>query len=64
MISENAIIELEKLKHGTLYDTGRDIKKIARFMHEDGIDKILGEVRNSDYLIPFKSLIERERKLI
>ncbi len=52
------------LKNGTLEGTDRDIKKIAQYMHEDGIDKILGEVRNEDYLVPFKKLIERERKLI
>ncbi len=64
MISENAIIELERLKNGTLDGTGRNIKKIAQYMHEDGIDKIIGEVRNEDYLVPFKKLIEREKNLI
>ena len=64
MISENAIIELENLRNGTLDGTDRNIKRVARYMHEDGIDKILGEVRNEDYLVPFKKLIDREKKLI
>jgi 5'-3' exonuclease len=64
MISKGAILELEDLKNGTLYGTDRSIKRIAEYMHKDGIDKILGEVRNEDYLIPFKKLIEREKNLI
>lgn len=64
MISKGAIVELEDLKNGTLYGTDRSIKRIAEYMHKDGIDKILGEVRNEDYLIPFKKLIEREKNLI
>lgn len=61
MITDNAIIELDKLKEGTLESSGRDLKNVFKMMKRDGLDKALGEMRFNDFLTPFKKLIERER---
>lgn len=41
----------------------RSIKNVYSMLKKDGIDKMMGEVRYSEYLIPFKKLIEREKKI-
>ena len=60
MITLNAIKNLEDLKNTTLENTGRDLKNVLKMMKRDGIDKTLGEYRYSEFLIPFKKLIDRE----
>jgi 5'-3' exonuclease len=60
MITLNAINNLEDLKNTTLDNTGRDLKNVLKMMKRDGIDKALGEYRYSEFLIPFKKLIDRE----
>lgn len=60
MITEDAILALEELKEGTLDSSGRDLKNVFNMMKRDGLDKILGETRYSDFLIPFKKLVDRE----
>jgi 5'-3' exonuclease len=59
-MTEDGIRELEQLKNGTLDSAGREIKKVLEYMERDGLDKAIGEFRYSDYLIPFKQLINRE----
>ena len=61
MITEDAIEELEHLKEGTLESSGRDLKNVLVMMKRDGLDRALGEYRFSEFLIPFKKLIEREK---
>lgn len=60
MLTEKAISDIEALREGTLDSSGRDLKNVFTMMKRDGIDKALGEVRFSDFLIPFKKLIDRE----
>lgn len=60
MLTENAVREIEHLKEGTLDSSGRDLKNVITMMKRDGLDKALGETRFSDFLIPFKKLIDRE----
>lgn len=60
-ITEDAINELEDLIDGTLENTGRDLKNVLKMMKRDGLDKALGEHRYSEFLIPFKKLIDREK---
>jgi len=60
MITLNAINNLKDLKNTTLDNTGRDLKNVLKMMKRDGIDKALGEYRYSEFLIPFKKLIDRE----
>ena len=40
----------------------RGIKNVIHQMKIDGLEKTIGSNRYSDYLIPFKQLIEREIK--
>ncbi len=60
LMTEEAINNFNELIDGTLNDTGRELKNIYEFMHRDGLDRTIGEVRYPDYLLPFKKLIERE----
>jgi len=60
LMTEEAIRDLEDLKNGTLDSSGRDIKNVLMMMERDGLDKIIGDYRYNEYLIPFKKLIGRE----
>jgi len=60
MLTEKAIREIEHLRDGTLDSSGRDLKNVFTMMKRDGLDKALGESRFSEFLIPFKKLIDRE----
>jgi 5'-3' exonuclease len=60
MLTEDAVREIEHLREGTLDSSGRDLKNVITMMKRDGLDKALGETRFSDFLIPFKKLIDRE----
>ena len=60
MLTEKAVREIEHLREGTLDSSGRDLKNVITMMKRDGLDKALGETRFSDFLIPFKKLIDRE----
>jgi DNA polymerase-1 len=60
MMTDYGIRELEQLMEGTLDSSGRDLKNVLIMMKRDGLDEYLGEYRSSDYLIPFKKLIDRE----
>jgi DNA polymerase-1 len=60
MLTEKALQELEFLREGTLDSSGRDLKNLFSMMKRDGLDKALGEIRFSEFLIPFKKLIDRE----
>ena len=64
MITEDGIEDLEHLKNGTLDSSGRELKNVLMMMKRDGLDKIIGETRYPDYLVPFKKLIDREKQFI
>lgn len=61
IMTKDSIEQLEDLIDGSLDDTNRDLKNVFEMMERDGLDKLLGENRYSDYLIPFKKLIIREQ---
>lgn len=60
MMTETGLARLEEYLDATLDPEGRGIKNAYTLMKEDGIDRIVGESRYADYLIPFKKLMERE----
>ena len=60
MMTEDGILEIQKLIEGTLDATGRSLKNVLVLMERDGLDKAIGETRYPEYLIPFKKLIDRE----
>ena len=64
MMTESAISDLEHLIDGTLDSSGRELKNVLMMMKRDGLDRIIGETRYPDYLIPFKKLIDREKNFI
>lgn len=61
MMTEDGVKNLEELIDGTLDSSGRDLKNVLIYMKRDGIDKTIGEHRYPEYLMPFKSLIAREK---
>ena len=61
MMTEKGVKNLEELIDGTLDSSGRDLKNVLIYMKRDGIDKTIGEHRYPEYLMPFKSLIAREK---
>lgn len=60
MITEEASNELNMILKYPLDPEGRDIKNAYQMMKEDGLDR---EIHNNitEYLLPFKRLIEREK---
>ena len=60
LMTEDAIDELNDLINGSLNNTDRDLKNVLKMMERDGLDKIIGEYRYPEYLLPFKKLISRE----
>ena len=60
IMTKSAISDLEELIEGDLNSSGRDLKNVLKMMKRDGLDKSIGENRSTDFLIPFKKLIERE----
>jgi hypothetical protein len=61
MLTDDGIKDFEDLLDGSLDSPPREMKKIQEYMERDGMDKIIGEYRYDNYLIPFKKLIEREK---
>jgi 5'-3' exonuclease len=62
MMTETGLSRLEAYLDAPLDPDGRGVKNAYSLIIEDGIDKIIGEHRFSDYLVPFKKLMNRERK--
>lgn len=60
MMTDDGIRELEHLIEGTLDSSGRDLKNVIMLMERDGLAKYMGETRFSEFLLPFKKLIDRE----
>lgn len=63
LLTENGINEITQLTDGFLSEDGRSLKNIFEKLKRDGIDKILGQQRYDDFLLPFKRLKEREMKI-
>tara|TARA_Y100000389_G_C17052493_1_gene313437 strand:- start:4 stop:558 length:555 start_codon:yes stop_codon:yes gene_type:complete len=61
LIHEKALNEVNELISSPLSDD-RSIKSAYKMLKEDGLDKILGQSRYETYLLPFKKLMEREKK--
>jgi 5'-3' exonuclease len=62
MMTEESLEQLELFLDAPLNPDGRGIKNVYTLMKEDGIDRLIGEHRFAEYLIPFKKLMERELK--
>ena len=61
MITENVIDDLNTIIDSPINPEGRDIKNAYQLMKEDGLDREIYH-NVSDYFLPFKKLIEREKK--
>ena len=61
LLTESAVEEVNELIDSPLSDD-RSIKNVYKMLKDDGIDIMLGESRYENYLLPFKKLIEREKK--
>lgn len=61
LLTSNALDNINELIDLPLSDD-RSIKEVYKMLKRDGIDKMLGESRFDGYLLPFKKLIEREKK--
>ena len=61
LIHEKALNEVNELITSPLSDD-RSIKNAYKMLKEDGLDKVLGQYRYETYLLPFKKLMEREKK--
>ena len=61
LIHEQALNEVNQLIISPLSDD-RSIKNAYRMLKEDGLDKYLGQHRYENFLLPFKKLMEREKK--
>tara|TARA_R110000851_G_scaffold22096_5_gene65716 strand:+ start:144 stop:1193 length:1050 start_codon:yes stop_codon:yes gene_type:complete len=63
LLTDSSIKEIHALMDTKLSDD-RSIKSVYKMLKKDGIDVLLGEHRYNNYLLPFKKLIEREKKII
>jgi len=61
LLTESGLNELEDLISSNLDPEDRGIKNAYTKMKRDGIDILIGEQRFSDYLMPFKKLMDREK---
>jgi DNA polymerase-1 len=61
LLTTEAIEEINSLIDSPLSDD-RTIKNAYQMLKNDGIDIMLGESRYNDYFLPFKKLMEREKK--
>ena len=59
LLTSESIQELKDLIDGDFVPEERDTKKILKWMERDGLDKIIGEHRYPDFLLPFKKLENR-----
>lgn len=62
LISPEAVLKIEELRNSCLDPSDRGIKNIYNLMKRDGLDTRISK-STSDFLLPFKKLIEREKKL-
>lgn len=64
LITEDAIMALEDLKNGEFNTEERTFKNVIELMKKDGLGVSIGKNRFEEYLLPFKKLLGREKKLL
>jgi len=64
LLTTEAIENVNELIDSPLSEEDRSIKSVYQMLKNDGIDIMLGESRYNEYLLPFKKLIEREKRNI
>lgn len=62
MITDDAIIKLEELKNNPL-SNDRGVKNVYKLIKRDGLDSKISDNYCLEYLLPFKKLNEREKKI-
>lgn len=62
LLTEEAINNLEPIITGSIDPQDRGIKNIYSFVKRDGLDQLITDERFTEYFLPFKRLIEREKK--
>lgn len=62
MITDEAILKLEELKNNPLSDD-RGVKNVYKLIKRDGLDSKISDNYCLEYLLPFKKLNEREKKI-
>ena len=64
LLTEEAINNVEPIIKGSIEPKNRSIKNIYSFIKRDGLDKLINDENFTEYFLPFKRLIEREKKVI
>jgi 5'-3' exonuclease len=62
MITESAKEALHELIDGELSETDRGLKNVLQRFKVDGLERMIGQNRYPEYLLPFKKYIDRELK--
>lgn len=62
IVTEDGANALKDLIEGEFDPKDRSIKNVISQMKRDGLERTIGSNRYSEYLLPFKQLIERETK--
>ena len=62
LLTPESLEELKDLIEGEFVPSEKSIKEVYSLMEKDGLDKIIGEYRYPEFLLPFKKLEEREKK--
>jgi 5'-3' exonuclease len=61
LLTEESKINFNELITSKLSEDDRSIKNAYKMLKQDGIDKVIGQTRYKEYLLPFKKLMEREK---
>lgn len=62
ILTEDAVNQLEFLMDGQFTIADDNFKNVLMMMKTDGLKESIGATRYDEYLLPFKKLLERERK--
>lgn len=62
LLTEESKVVFNELITSKLSEDDRSIKTAYRMLKYDEIDKVIGQTRYKEYLLPFKKLMEREKK--
>tara|TARA_R110000868_G_scaffold176916_2_gene414912 strand:+ start:13162 stop:14229 length:1068 start_codon:yes stop_codon:yes gene_type:complete len=62
MLTRSGIEDFYAMLEEPLSDD-RDIKNVYKMMERDGVDQLLSEYYMTDYFLPFKKLIDREKRM-
>lgn len=64
MLTEDAITQFETLIDGVMNPSDKSFKNVLELMNLDGLKNAIGASKYHEYLLPFKKLLEREKKQI